>query len=64
MKNVIEKAIEALANKAGEALEPHHAMQFAQAALNLAHTQQVLHGIGGSAEQCIEERRSGSCEEA
>jgi hypothetical protein len=45
MKNVIEKAIEALARKSGEALEPHQAMQLAQAALNLAHTQQILNQI-------------------
>ena len=42
METVIESAIKALAAKAEKAPQPHEAMQFAQAALNLAHTQQVL----------------------
>lgn len=37
-----EKAIKVLAGKSGGAVTSHEAMQFAQAALNLAHTQQVL----------------------
>ena len=43
--NEIEKAILVLVNKAAEATEAHHAMNFAQAALNLAHTQQVFSQI-------------------
>jgi hypothetical protein len=38
MKTVIETAIKALAAKSENAKAPHEAMQFAQAALNLAHT--------------------------
>ena len=42
MKTEIESAIKILAQKAKTATAPHEAMQFAQAALNLAHTQQVM----------------------
>ena len=38
----IEKAIQELVKKAAETTEAHYAMNFAQAALNLAHAQQVL----------------------
>ena len=38
MKDVIEAAIKKLADKAKDAETPHGAMQFAQAALNLAQT--------------------------
>ena len=41
METAIETAIKALAAKAESAKAPHEAMQFAQAALNLAHTAQV-----------------------
>jgi len=41
METAIENAIKALAAKAGNATASHEAMQFAQAALNLAHTAQV-----------------------
>lgn len=41
METAIETAIKALATKAENAPQPHEAMQFAQAALNLAHTAQV-----------------------
>jgi hypothetical protein len=41
METAIENAIKALAAKAENATAPHEAMQFAQAALNLAHTAQV-----------------------
>lgn len=37
-----ENHVETLLKKAAEAKEPHHAMNFAQAALNAAHTLQVL----------------------
>ncbi len=37
MKTVIETAVKALATKAENAAQPHEAMNFAQAALNLAH---------------------------
>ncbi len=37
MKTAIESAIKALAKKAENAKTSHEAMQFAQAALNLAH---------------------------
>ena len=36
-----QDAIAALSKKAAEATEAHHAMNFAQAALNLAHAEQV-----------------------
>jgi len=38
MKTEIETAIKALAEKAKSAAQAHEAMNFAQAALNLAHT--------------------------
>jgi hypothetical protein len=37
MNENLKKAIEALANKSAKAEKPGDAMQFAQAALNLAH---------------------------
>jgi len=40
--NAIENAIQELVKKAAEATEAHYAMNFAQAALNLAHAKQVL----------------------
>ena len=43
--NELEKAMLVLVKKAAEATEAHHAMNFAQAALNLANTQQVLSQI-------------------
>jgi hypothetical protein len=43
--NEIEKAIQELVKKAAESTEAHYAMNFAQAALNLAHAQQVLSQI-------------------
>ena len=42
MQTEIETAIKALAEKAKEAKQPHEAMQFAQAALNLAHTAETV----------------------
>ena len=42
METAIETAIEALATKAGNATASHEAMQFAQAALNLAHTAETV----------------------
>ena len=42
METEIKAAIKALAEKAKNANEPHVAMNFAQAALNLAHTAQVI----------------------
>lgn len=42
METAIETAIKVLANKATNAAQPHEAMNYAQAALNLAHTLQVL----------------------
>lgn len=42
MQNEIETAIKALSEKAKEANYPHEAMQFAQAALNLAHTAETV----------------------
>ena len=42
MQTEIETAIKTLAEKATEAKQPHEAMQFAQAALNLAHTAEVV----------------------
>lgn len=38
-------AVEALLKKAEEATEAHHAMNFAQAALNAAHAMQVVKQI-------------------
>ncbi len=38
MKSVIRNAIISMANKAGHANAPHDAMNYAQAALNLANT--------------------------
>ena len=43
--NEIEKAMLELVKKAAEATEAHYAMNFAQAALNLAQTQMVLSEI-------------------
>lgn len=42
MQTEIETAIKALSEKAKEAKQPHEAMQFAQAALNLAHTASTM----------------------
>ena len=42
MKDVIEKAIAELTKKSSEAKEAHHAMSFAQAALNLAHALKTI----------------------
>ncbi len=42
MKSKIETAIEVLAAKAEKAAQPHEAMNFAQAALNLAHADATL----------------------
>ena len=44
MKATIESAIKALATKAENAQQPHEAMNFAQAALNLAHVETTLAG--------------------
>ena len=44
MKATIESAIKALATKAENAQQPHEAMNFAQAALNLAHVEATLAG--------------------
>ena len=41
----IERAVEALANKAMVAATAHESMQFAQAALNLAHAFATLYAI-------------------
>lgn len=41
----LKKAIEQLAEKAEKATAPHEAMQFAQAALNLAHAAATLHNM-------------------
>ena len=41
----LKDAIEALAGKAKDATAPHEAMQFAQAALNLAHAAATLHNM-------------------
>jgi hypothetical protein len=38
----MDKNVKALLDKAAEASEPHHAMNFAQAALNAAHALQVV----------------------
>ena len=45
MKDAIEAAIKALADKSKDAETPHGAMQFAQAALNLAQTLEALESI-------------------
>jgi hypothetical protein len=45
MTEDLKKAIEALAKKSGEAEKPGNAMQFAQAALNLAHAAATLHNM-------------------
>ena len=42
METAIESAIKALAEKAKDAKQPHEAMNFAQAALNLAHTAETV----------------------
>ena len=42
METAIENAIKELAKKAETAKASHEAMQFAQAALNLAHTAETL----------------------
>ena len=41
----LKAAIEAIAEKAKDANSPGEAMQFAQAALNLAHTAALLHNM-------------------
>jgi hypothetical protein len=41
----LKTAIEALAKKSGATNASHEAMQFAQAALNLAHTAATLHNM-------------------
>ena len=41
----LKKAIEELAAKAKNSSAPHEAMQFAQAALNLAHASATLHNM-------------------
>lgn len=43
--DTLKKAIEALAVKAKEAPAPQEAMQFAQAALNLAHVVATLYNM-------------------
>ena len=50
METAIETAIKALATKAENAPQPHEAMQFAQAALNLAHVEATLVGAKHLAE--------------
>jgi hypothetical protein len=42
INTAIEDAIKALATDAKEATSAHEAMQYAQAALNLAHTQHIF----------------------
>lgn len=42
MQTEIETAIKTLAEKSKEAKQPHEAMQFAQAALNLAHAAETV----------------------
>lgn len=42
MNEEIDKAIKALADKAGSGVAAHEAIHYSQAALNLAHTKQVL----------------------
>ncbi|MCZ2112422.1 MAG: hypothetical protein LC131_01025 [Anaerolineae bacterium] len=51
MKTVIENAIKTLAEKAEKAALPHEAMNFAQAALNLAHTANTWVAIPEAAQQ-------------
>jgi hypothetical protein len=43
----MDSNVEKLLNKAAEANEAHHAMNFAQAALNAAHALQVLKQVEG-----------------
>jgi hypothetical protein len=43
--DTLKTAIEVLADKAKSAATPHEAMQFAQAALNLAHAAATLHNM-------------------
>ena len=45
MTEALKTAIEALADKAKAAAAPNEAMQFAQAALNLAHAAATLHNV-------------------
>lgn len=45
MTENLKKALEALADKAKTAEKPGDAMQFAQAALNLAHAVATLHNM-------------------
>lgn len=45
MKEAAEKALKELAEKAGNATKSHESMQFAQAALNLAHVLATLDTI-------------------
>jgi hypothetical protein len=48
MKKEVEKAVERLIEKSLEKdVKSHEALQFTQAALNLAHTAQVLHQVAG-----------------
>ena len=47
MTEDFKKAIEALVKKSGEAAKPGDAMQFTQAALNLAHASATLHNMKG-----------------
>ena len=42
METQTQDAVEVLLKKAAEAGEAHHAMNFAQAALNAAHARQVV----------------------
>ena len=45
MSEQLRSAIDALAKKSQEASASHEAMQFAQAALNLAHAAVTLHNM-------------------
>ena len=45
MKDVIETVVKALAAKAETAPQPHEAMNYAQAALNLTHAYATLEGV-------------------
>jgi hypothetical protein len=45
MTEALKQAIEALAKKSKDAEKPGEAMQFAQAALNLAHVAAMLNSI-------------------
>ncbi len=47
MKDATESAVKALAKKSQEAEKPGDAMQFAQAALNLAHVLATLDNLKG-----------------